>query len=88
MQQLGAKCCVCMCISFLYDNVMLFWTNYRDEELLSQGLALNDDLQRVLAKHDAIAAGIAVRMEKPKSLQSLVDTDNSPASMEGQPDQR
>jgi len=39
---------------------------------------LNDDLQRVLAKHDAIAAGIAVRVEKkPKSLQALVDTEDA-----------
>ncbi|XP_006656045.1 TOM1-like protein 9 [Oryza brachyantha] len=49
-----------------------------DEELLSQGLSLNDDLQRVLAKHDAIAAGIAVRVEKPKSVQAR--GDNSPVT--------
>jgi hypothetical protein len=57
---------------------MLLATFCRDEQLMSQGLALNDDLQRVLAKHDAIAAGIAVRVEKkPKSLQALVDTEDS-----------
>ena len=41
-----------------------------DEGLLSQGLCLNDDLQRVLAKHDAIAAGIEVPVEKQRSLHS------------------
>lgn len=48
----------------------------RDEDLLCQGLALNDDLQRILAKHDAISSGAAVRAEKAKPLQALVDVDD------------
>ncbi|KAK4787579.1 hypothetical protein SAY86_011412 [Trapa natans] len=37
-----------------------------DESLLQQALTLNEDLQRVLAKHEAIASGNSVKPEKPK----------------------
>jgi hypothetical protein len=58
-----------MVLSFL-----IIFNGDRDEDMLSQGLSLNDDLQRVLAKHDAIAAGIAVRVEKPKSVQARAES--------------
>ncbi|KAH7840511.1 hypothetical protein Vadar_017893 [Vaccinium darrowii] len=49
-----------------------------DESLLCQGLQLNDDLQRLLAKHEALASGTKVQAEKPKPepVQALVNVDS------------
>lgn len=60
----------------LFFNCLSFYS-LRDESLLCQGLALNDDLQRLLAKHEAIASGTPVPKEIPKSepVRALVDID-------------
>ncbi|MCI31834.1 TOM1-like protein 2-like, partial [Trifolium medium] len=51
-----------------------------DESLLCQGLALNDDLQRILAKHESIASAATVQnhIEKPNPAPTgaLVDADD------------
>lgn len=45
---------------------------------MCQGLALNDDLQRLLAKHEAISSGKPIPAERPKdeAVRSLVDVDS------------
>ncbi|XP_008782608.2 TOM1-like protein 6 isoform X2 [Phoenix dactylifera] len=44
-------------------KVMQFVSSTRDEELLGQGLVLNDNIQGLLAKHDAIASGSPLPIE-------------------------
>jgi len=50
--------------SFNKQQTMQLIVTTSDEELLCQALALNDDLQRVLGKHDAIASGLYVPSEE------------------------
>ncbi|CAN6332721.1 unnamed protein product [Urochloa humidicola] len=48
------------------QKLMQFVSSTGDEELLKQGLEINDGLQSVLAKHDAIASGSPLPVETPR----------------------
>ncbi|PRQ24953.1 putative target of Myb protein [Rosa chinensis] len=48
-------------------RVMLLVNNTADESLLFQGLALNDDLQKVLSRHDDMVKGTTTGVRGPES---------------------
>jgi hypothetical protein len=45
--------------------LIFLFTLFRNEQLLKQGLEINDRLQNVLSKYDAIAAGTHLAVEAP-----------------------
>lgn len=66
-----------MCtINFWSPPSLKSFHSSRDEELLCEGLTLNDDLHNVLSKYDAIVIETIKGPKKQKSLQALVDIDD------------
>ncbi|KAL4183135.1 hypothetical protein AMTRI_Chr11g96620 [Amborella trichopoda] len=51
-------------------------SDIRDEELLSQGLMLNDELQCVLCKHDGLLKGSSINGEQILTSKPLVNVDH------------
>ncbi|XP_023639857.1 TOM1-like protein 6 isoform X2 [Capsella rubella] len=66
-------------------KLMQMLTSTGDDELLGRGLDLNDSLQTLLAKHDAIASGSPLPVAasgSPLSIQASKPGDSSPKSSE------
>ncbi|KAL7589918.1 hypothetical protein Lser_V15G39968 [Lactuca serriola] len=58
-------------------KLMQMLASTSDEELLGQGIELNDNLQTVLAKHDAIASGSPIPAQLTNSIASPSNTNNT-----------
>ncbi|CAJ1809958.1 unnamed protein product [Sphenostylis stenocarpa] len=78
---------VCYFVSAdMWNNLLSFWLCRRDEELLGRGLELNDSIQSLLARHDAIASGTPFPIQGASSstvsteVQSSVDQSNRKSS--------
>jgi len=62
------------------QKLMRYVSSTGDEELLKQGLEINDGLQSVLAKHDAIASGSPLPVETPSREELRTEDQNQQPS--------